>query len=58
MDATVSQTTTGFKRLLPRGVDPLFKRAGGGSAIPIKITGTRNSSSFGLDKGRVFKRGK
>ncbi len=58
MDAKVSQTTTGFKRVLLMAVDPLFKKTGGGSAIPIKITGTRNDPSFGLDKGRVFKRGK
>ena len=56
MDAKVSQTTTGFKRLLLKGVDPLFNKAGGGSAIPIKITGTRSDPSFGLDTGRVFKR--
>lgn len=58
MDAKVSQTTTGFKRILLKAVDPLFKNAGGGSAIPIKITGMRNNPSFGLDEGRVFKRGK
>ena len=39
-------------------VDPLFKTAGGGSAIPIKIVGTRDQPSFGLDKRRVFKRSK
>lgn len=58
MDAKVSQTTTGFKRILLKSVDPLFNKDGGGSAIPIKITGTRNEPAFGLDKGRVFKRGK
>ncbi len=54
MDVKVSETTTGFKRLLLKLVDPLFKRDGGGSAIPIRIAGTRNGPSFGLDKGRVF----
>jgi hypothetical protein len=38
-------------------VDPLFKRKGGGSSVPIKITGTRDKPAFGLDMGRVFKRG-
>jgi hypothetical protein len=52
----VSDTTTGIKHVLLKLVDPLFKRDGGGSAIPIKITGTRNDPSFGLDKGRVFSR--
>ena len=56
MDVKVSETTTGIKHLLLKLVDPLFKRDGGGSAIPIKITGSRDEPSFGLDKGRVFSR--
>lgn len=56
MDVKVSDTTTGIKHVLLKLVDPLFKREGGGSAIPIKITGTRSDPSFGLDKGRVFSR--
>jgi len=47
---------SGFKSLLLRVVDPLFRREGGGSAIPIKISGKRDNPSFGLDKGRVFRR--
>jgi hypothetical protein len=54
MDAKISETTTGIKRVLLKVVDPLFKRDGGGSALPIKITGTRDNPSFGLDKGRIF----
>jgi hypothetical protein len=57
MDAKVSQTQKGFKSLLLRMVDPLFNRPGGGSAIPIKINGPRNDPRFGLDVGRLFKRG-
>jgi hypothetical protein len=57
MDAKISQTTRGFKSLLLKVVDPLFKRKGGGSSVPIKITGTRDKPEFGLDVGRVFKRG-
>jgi len=55
-EARISEMTTGFKSLLLKPVDLLFKWDGGGSAIPIKITGTRNAPAFGLDKGRVFKR--
>jgi hypothetical protein len=54
MDAKVSETTTGIKRILLKVVDPLFRRDGGGSAIPIKIGGVRDNPSFGLDKGRIF----
>jgi hypothetical protein len=56
MDATISQTQTGWKRILLKGVDPLFKKDGHGAVIPITIQGTRSNPSFGLDKGRVFKR--
>jgi len=57
IDAKVSQTQTGLKSLLLKIVDPIFKRNGGGSALPIKITGKRNDPSFGLDMHRVFHKG-
>ena len=55
MDAKISQTTTGFKSFLLRAVDPLFRR-GGRTIVPIRITGTRDQPSFGLDVKRVFTR--
>ncbi len=57
LEAKVSQTTTGIKSLLLKAVDPLFNRKGGGSAIPIHIRGRRDDPQFGVDMGRVFKRG-
>ena len=58
LDANISQTTTGLKSLLLKAVDPIFRQKdGAGSAIPIKIGGTRNAPDFGLDVRRVFKRG-
>lgn len=59
MDAKISQTQGGFKRLLLKVVDPFFRRKDGkvGSAVPFKINGKRNDPQFGLDFGRVFKRG-
>ena len=57
LDAKVSETVTGFKSVLLKMVDPLFKGPNGGSAIPIQISGQRSNPSFGLDKARVFKRG-
>jgi hypothetical protein len=58
LDAKISQTTTGWKSLLLKVVDPLFKQKdGSGSAIPIKIGGSRSAPDFGLDVRRVFKRG-
>jgi hypothetical protein len=55
MDAKISQTTTGWKSLLLKVVDPIFRRDGR-TVIPIKISGTRNAPSFGLDVKRVFNR--
>ena len=58
LDAKISQTTTGWRSLLLKVVDPLFKgKSGRGSAIPIKIGGSRSAPAFGLDVRRVFKRG-
>jgi hypothetical protein len=58
LDATVSQMTTGMKSKLLKVVDPIFgRKGGGGSEIPITISGVRSNPSFGLDKARVFKRG-
>jgi uncharacterized protein involved in outer membrane biogenesis len=57
MDAKISQTVGGIKRLLLKVVDPIFKKNGGGSAIPIKIGGTVKEPAVGLDMRRVFRRG-
>ncbi len=52
LQAKLSQTTTGFKSFLLKAVDPFFKKQGAGAVLPIKITGTRDSPSFGLAMGR------
>ncbi len=57
MDAKVSQTQGGISSFLLKAVDPIFRRRGGGSTIPIRVRGTRSNPDFGLDVGRVFKRG-
>lgn len=57
MDAKMSQLTTGFKSKLLSVLDPVFaKKGGGGTEIPIKISGVRRDPSFGLDMRRLFKR--
>ena len=55
MDAKISQTVTGFKSLLLKVADPLFRR-NGKTRIPLKISGTRDDPQFGLDAKRVFRR--
>jgi hypothetical protein len=56
LQAKVSQTTTGIKSLLLKPIDPLFEREGAGTALPIKITGTREEPSFRLEIGKALKR--
>ena len=53
-DATLADMTSGVKSLLARLAQPLFNRKGGGSRLPIRISGTRAKPEFGLDMGRVF----
>jgi hypothetical protein len=55
LQAKLSQTTTGFKSFLLKAVDPFFSKKGAGTVLPIKITGTRDSPSFGLNLGRKAK---
>ena len=49
LDAKLSQTTTGAKSFLLKAVDPFFKGKNGGSEVPIKITGTKDHPTYGLD---------
>lgn len=50
MKAKLSQTMTGAKSFLLKAFDPFFRK-NGQTEIPIKITGTREHPSFGLDFG-------
>ena len=51
MDAKLSQTTTGWKSILLKPLDPFFHKNGAGTELPFKITGTRSEPHFGLDFG-------
>jgi hypothetical protein len=56
LDATVSQAVGGrLKRMLLKVIDPIFEKDGR-TVIPIKITGTRQTPSFGFDARGMFKR--
>ena len=56
VDASLADMTSGFKSLLARLAQPFFRRKGGGSQLPIKITGPRSNPEFSLDVRRVFSR--
>jgi len=49
LDAPVSQTTTGFKSLLLKLVDPLLRKNGAGTVLPVTVSGTVASPSFRVD---------
>jgi hypothetical protein len=54
LDANLRDTTSGFKAVLAGVAQPLFRRPGGGSKIPIRIGGTRSNPAFGLDVKRAL----
>jgi hypothetical protein len=54
LDASLAETTTGFKSLLARIAQPLFRRKGGGSKLPIRIEGPLAKPKFGLDVKRAL----
>ncbi len=53
-EAKVSEMTSGVKSFFLKLIDPLFAKKGMGAIIPIRIGGSPDSPSFGLDAGRVF----
>jgi hypothetical protein len=55
-EATLADMTSGIKSVIARLAQPLFRRPGGGSKLPIRISGPRNKPAFGLDVKRVFKK--
>jgi hypothetical protein len=56
LQATVSQLVTGVKSVLLKPLDPFFARNGAGIVVPVRITGTRDSPSFEVEFGKIFKR--
>jgi hypothetical protein len=52
LQAKVSETMTGWKRIVLKPIDPLLSKSGAGTLLPIRIGGTRSSPEFGLELGR------
>ena len=55
LDATVSQTQTGYKSWLLKPFDPLFKKNGAGTRLAIKVAGTQDQPKIGLELGRTLR---
>ena len=54
LDATVSQTETGIKHILLVPFDPMFKRHGAGTYLPIQVVGTRDHPDINLEWKKLF----
>jgi hypothetical protein len=55
-EATASQMLTGWKSVLAKPFDPLFKKDGAGLEIPVKISGTKSSPKLGVEFDKMFSR--
>jgi AsmA-like protein len=56
LQAKLSQTTTGAKSFFLKAVDPFFKGKNAGTVLPIRISGTKDNPSIGLDRGADTKK--
>jgi hypothetical protein len=55
MQATISEAAGGgFRGILLKAIDPIFRKKGAGAVLPIRIRGTRKDPHVGLDVKRVF----
>ena len=55
LQATVSQTQTGFRHFLLKPFDGLFRKEGAGTRLALKVSGTVDEPKFGIDLGRTLK---
>ena len=55
LTATVSQTQTGFRSLLLKPFDSLFKKDGAGTRLVITVAGTQDQPKVGLQLGPTIK---
>jgi hypothetical protein len=51
LQATVSQTMTGWKRWVLKPVDPFFSKEGSGTLLRIQVVGTSKEPKFGRERG-------
>ncbi len=54
LQAHVSQTMTGAKRVLLKPVDPLLARHNAGTYLPVNVKGNRDHPQIKLDLGKLF----
>jgi hypothetical protein len=54
LEAPLSKVVGGTRGLFVKMFDPIFRKDGAGTVIPIMIEGTRKAPKFGLDKANLF----
>jgi hypothetical protein len=54
LDASLSEMVGGYKSILVRLAQPFFRRKGGGTKIPIRVSGTPDKPAFGVDIKRAL----
>jgi hypothetical protein len=57
LDASLSETVTGFKSVLVKLAQPFFRRPGGGTRVPIRVSGTPEKPEFGVDVKKALTKG-
>lgn len=57
MQARMSDVVGGFKSIFLMPFNPLFRKKGAGTVLPIKITGTRDAPKMGIEMGKIFRSG-
>jgi hypothetical protein len=55
LNATVSQTQTGFRSILLKPFDRLFRKSGAGTRLVITVAGTQDQPKIGLQLGPTLK---
>ena len=55
LDASLSQTQTGFRHFMLKPFDAMFRKGGAGTKLAFSVTGTVEQPKFGLDLGRTLK---
>lgn len=55
LDAPISKVVGGVKGFFLKAVDPLFRKQGAGTVLPIKMVGTLKEPQTSVQMGKVFK---
>jgi hypothetical protein len=54
-EASMSKVVGGVKGFFLKALDPLFKKQGAGSVVPIRMTGTLKEPKTSVQMGKIFK---